>query len=138
MSKRRFTTAQITELLNNPNVARCSVKSITYAKEFKVRAIKQYQELGWSAVMIFKEAGFDPSLIGKEIPGDCLTRWRKRLARSGLAGLNTEARGKSGRGGRPQTKGLMDTDKIKRMAIEIAYLKAENDFLAKLRAAKKR
>ena len=38
------------------------------------------------------------------------------------------------RKGRPKTKGLTDTDKIKRLKIEVAYLKAKNDFLVKLRA----
>ena len=138
MSKRRFTTDQIMELSKNKNVARCSDKSITYAKEFKLRALKLYQEQGCSAVMIFKEAGFDTSLLGENLPYDCLLRWRKRLVTGGVTGLNTETRGKSGKGGRPKTKGVTDTDKIKRLEIENAYLKAENDFLVKLRAAKKR
>ncbi len=44
-----------------------------------------------------------------------------------------ETRGK-GSSGRPRTKNLSDTDKIKRLETQVAYLKAENDFLAKLRA----
>jgi transposase-like protein len=138
MSKRRFTTAQIIELSDNPNVAKCSAKSITYAKEFKLRAVNQYQNEGYSPRMIFKEAGFGRHLIGEGTPDECLRRWRRRQTVSGLASLNTEARGKSGRGGRPKTRGLSDADKINRLEIENAYLKAENDFLVKLRAAKKR
>lgn len=138
MSKRRFTIDQIVELSKNVNVAKCSEKSITYGKEFKLRAVKQYQEEGYSPGMIFEEAGFDIYLIGKEVPDDSLLRWRRVYTAKGVQGLNMEARGKHRKGGRPKTRGLTDTDKIKRMAIEIAYLKAENDFLAKLRAAKKR
>lgn len=138
MSKRRFTADQIIELLKNANVARCSEKSISYSKEFKQKAIGQYQKGGHSPRMIFKEAGFDLCLIGEGAPDESLRRWRKTYTEKGLAGLNTEARGRSHNGGRPKTKGLTDADRIKRLEIENAYLKAENDFLAKLRAAKKR
>lgn len=138
MSKRRFTTDQIIKLLKNPSVAKCSRKSISYSKEFKLRAIKQYEENGYSPRMIFKKAGFDLGLIGKNIPAESLVRWRRTYATKGLLELNTETRGRSHCGGRPKTRGLTDADKIKRLEIENAYLKAENDFLAKLRAAKKR
>ena len=138
MSKRRFSVDQIIELLKNANIAKCSNKSITYSKEFKLRAIKQYEEDGFSPMMIFEKAGFDLCLIGEDIPTESLRRWRKVYASKGNTGLNTETRGRSHNGGRPKTRGLTDTDKIKRLEIENAYLKAENDFLAKLRAAKKR
>jgi len=138
MSKRRFTADQIIELLKNKNVSKCSNKSITYSKKFKLLSIKQYEEDGFSPKMIFKEAGFNLYLIGENIPKGSLRRWRKIYATKGLVGLNTEARGRSHNGGRPKIRGLTDTDRIKRLEIENAYLKAENDFLAKLRAAKKR
>jgi len=138
MSKRRFSEVQIQELLANPNVSRCSDKSISYSKEFKVLAVKKYYEEGYSPRMIFEEAGFERQVIGEDIPGHCLHRWNKVYRDKGEGKLRVETRGKHHKGGRPKTKGLTDTDKIKRMEIEIAYLKAENDFLAKLRAAKKR
>ena len=86
--------------------------------------------------MIFEEAGFDLALIGKNIPIECLRRWRKVCNIKGIKKLSVETRGKGG--GRPKTRGLTDADRIKRLEIENAYLKVENDFLAKLRAAKKR
>ncbi len=134
MSKRRFTEAQIAELSKNKNVSKCSAKSITYSKEFEVLAVKQYYE-GSSAVSIFEEAGFNVGLIGKEIPRSSLTRWRKIYNLRGTGRLSVETRGRSGR---PRKTVLNDAERIKRMEVEIAYLKAENDFLAKLRAAKKR
>jgi len=140
MSKIRFNELQVLEILGNPNVAKCSEKSITYSRDFKILAVKQYQENGYSPRMIFESAGFDLSVIGKDRPDDRIHHWRKIYGLKGASELMIENRGKS-RGigmGRPKTRGLTDTDKIKRMAIEIAYLKAENDFLAKLRAAKKR
>jgi len=137
MSKRRLTEEQLKELSSNVNVVRCSAKSITYTKEFKLLAIKQYND-GWSAIMIFKEAGFDPHLFREDMPRGCLTRWRRKYRRKGDIGLINDERGRSHKSGRPKTKGLTDTDRIKRLEIENAYLKAENDFLAKLRAAQKR
>ena len=59
MSKRIFNEDQIRELLANPNVSRCSDKSITYSKTFKVLAVKKYYEGGYSPNVIFKEAGFN-------------------------------------------------------------------------------
>ena len=138
MSKRRFSEAQIKELLANPNISRCSDKSITYNKEFKILAVKKYYEKGYNAKMIFKEAGFDIASIGINTPKRCLYCWRKIYKSQGEDRLKAETRGKCSLGGRPKTKGVSDADKMKRMEIEIAYLKAENDFLVKLRAAKKR
>ena len=137
MSKRKLTEGQIEKLLNNVNVARCSAKSVSYAKEFKLLAIKQYDN-GWPAVRIFQEAGFDLRLFEDDLPRACLTRWRRKYRTKGDIGLCNDERGRSNRGGRPKTKGLTDADRIKRLEIENAYLKAENDFLAKLRASRKR
>jgi len=138
MSKRIFSEDQIKELLDNPNVSRCSKESITYSKEFKVSAVKKYYEEGCSSRIIFKEAGFNLSIIGKNIPDDRLYLWRKIYKLKGVDKLKIETRGKHHRGGRPRIRGLTDAEKIKYLEIENAYLKAENDFFMKLRAAKKR
>lgn len=135
MSKRKFTEPQIAELSKNKNVSVCSEKSITYDKKFKVWAVKQYLS-GRSTMAIFEEAGFDLTLIGKKTAKDNLASWRKICNFRGADRLSIETRGRCG--GRPKKNGLTDAEKIKRMEVEIAYLKAENDFLAKLRAAKKR
>jgi transposase-like protein len=137
MSKRIFSEDQIKDLLANTSVFRCSKKSITYSKEFKILAVKKYYEEGYSPRMIFDEAGINRQIIGLDAPDACLHRWRKVYKSKGLDRLKVETRGKHSLGG-PKTKNLTDAEKIKRMKIEIAYLKAENDFLAKLRAAKKR
>ena len=137
MSKRIFNEEQIKELLENVCVSRCSDKSISYTKEFKLLAVKQYQE-GKTGREIFQEAGFSIELIGRDIPNDCLLRWRRKYQLKGDLGLSKDERGKSGNGGRPRTMGLTEAGRINRLEIEVAYLKAENDFLVKLRAAKKR
>ena len=132
MNKDKFSKEQMRELLNNRNVSKCSEKAITYAKDFKVKAVKQYNEEGKTAREIFREAGFDLRVIGKSTPKDCLSDWRKIFKTRGTNGLLTETRG--GHGGRQKTKGQTDADKIKWLEAKVAYLKAENDFLAKLRA----
>lgn len=132
MSKRIFTKEQMEGLSKNPHVTRCSEKSVTYAKDFKVLAVKQYIE-GLTSREIFMKAGLDPAILGRKSPKDLLRAWRKIFKTKGVDGLLVD-RGKGTGGGRPKTKGITDTDKIKRLETEVAYLKAENDFLAKLRA----
>ena len=80
-----------------------------------------------------------PELIGEYRAKECLRRWRKKLKTKGETGLLVDERGlaKGYSMGRPKTKSVTDADKIKRLKIEVAYLKAKNDFLVKLRAQKK-
>jgi hypothetical protein len=133
MSIRRFTQEQIRELLQNPNVEKCSEKSISYSKEFKIGAVDKYQKVGTSPNQIFTEAGFDLNLIGKEVPGDCLHCWLKVFRTKGIKELSVETRGRSKSGGRTKINWSDDKEKIKYLETKVAYLKAENDFLAKLR-----
>ncbi len=131
MNRRIFTKEQINEMLKNKNVARCSEKSITYHKNFKIEAVQRYQNNGISANQIFKEAGFNLDVIGKEVPKDCLYDWIKVVRIKGIDGLSKESRGGPGR--RHSLKNLTDKERIKYLETQVAYLKAENDFLAKLR-----
>ena len=134
MNKRIFTSKQIQQLLENENVTKCSTKSITYSQAFKVKAVSQYAT-GLTSREIFAAAGFELEMLGRHIPKDTLKRWNKIQRIKGIAGLATEARGRGG--GRPKTKDTTDRDNIKRLEAEVAYLKAENDFLAKLRAKRR-
>ena len=132
MNKSKFSQKQIMELMNNHNVIKCSDKAISYNKDFKISAVKQYFEEGKTANQIFREAGFDLQVIGKYTPKHLLSDWRRIFKTKGIDGLKTENRGRGG--GRPKLKYLTDADKIKRLELTVKYLKAENDFLAKLRA----
>jgi transposase len=127
-----FTQEQIEELSKNENVTRCSGKSISYSNDFKIKAVKQYNEKGLTPKEIFRKAGFDLEVIGKEKPKSLMRDWNQIHRIKGIRGLLEENRGRGG--GRPKTKNLTDADKIKRLEAEVAYLKAENDFLARLRA----
>ena len=131
MSKIIFNGKQIKNLLENPNVLRCSNKSITYSRDFKINAVELYKQ-GLNPQEIFVRAGFDLNIIGRGKPKNCLRRWNKVFKEKGLSGLS-EARGRKSRG-RPKRKNLTDKEKIKELELEIAYLKKERDFLAELRA----
>lgn len=131
MSKRIFTTEQIEKLSSNPNVRRCSERSVTYCQDFKIRALQQYYDDDLPCSEIFLRAGLDPAVIGREQPKALLKAWRKIHRAKGNEGL-VETRGRSGR---PSTKGVTEADRINRLEAENAYLKAENAFLAKLRKA---
>lgn len=128
MSKILFNKEQVRELSTNENVAKCGERSITYKKEFKIRAVTLYGQ-GQTSTEIFRQAGL--GMLGKDKAVDCLRRWKKIVRKKGEAGLE-ETRGRNG--GRPKTKNLSDTERIKWLEAKVAYLKAENDFLARLRA----
>jgi transposase-like protein len=138
MSKRLFVAEQVADLIRNPNVLKCSPKVISFRGEFKVWAVKQYEEKGLTATQVFQEAGFDPRIIGRYIPKDRLGAWRKKFKAGGEKALLVDGRGrtKGGKIGRPKTKGLTDAERIKRLEAENAYLREENIFLARLRAGK--
>ena len=138
MNKRLLSAEQINNLLKNPNVIKCSPKSIGYSPQFKDWAVKQYEERGWSCAKIFTEAGFDLRIIGESTPKNRLKSWRRLKKLKGFEALATDGRGKcKGCGkGRPRMKGLTDAEKFERLEATVAYLKAENDFLIKLRGGK--
>ena len=133
MNRRIFTREQIQELLKNPYVVKCSPKAITYANDFKVKVVKQHREQYLTAKEVFIKAGFDLEIIGQETPRWCLKRWGKIYRTKGEERLAIESRGKAPTG-RPRIREITDQDRIKRLEAENAYLRAENDFLAKLRA----
>lgn len=130
MTKRIFTDTEMEKLSQNANVRKVSERSIAYDKNFKLRAVERYGE-GFPATDIFREAGFDLLAIGRETPKWCMRRWKKIYKAKGKDGFNEGAKGR----GRPKkVRDASDADKIKRLEMENAYLKAENHFLAQLRA----
>lgn len=131
MGKRNLKVEEITALLKNKNVVKCSNKSITYSQEFKIQAIKQYKE-GMSSRQIFELAGFDLKLIGIDTAYDRIKEWNKIAREKGETSLSSENRGR-GSPGRPKLKGLTDKERMEYLEAKVAYLKAENEFLTQLR-----
>lgn len=124
MSKRIFSSEEQELLRANRNVERCSEKSITYTIRFKELAVKQYKA-GLTSTEIFKAAGFDLNLIGRKQPKCCLRRWRE-FGCDDKRGMH--------RGARKKNERNTETDRLKWLEAEVKYLKAENAFLAQLRA----
>jgi transposase-like protein len=128
-----FSQEQITRLKQNPCVFRCTQKSIHYTYEFKKRSLDLYTQ-GISPNEIWKRAGFDVSMWKKGYCGNTLKDWRRLVRTRGIESL-TQLGGVQSDAG-PKNESFIDADKVKRLELQVKYLQAENDFLAKLRAKK--
>lgn len=123
MFRKTFTPEQIRALSKNQNIARCGSRSVCYSKAFKQSALKQYNEGGLSAVEIFQNAGIDLSLIGKRAPNRLMHQWRSALRSRPEKSINPLSR---------------PNNNLEMLRSQVAYLKAENHFLAQLRARKRK
>lgn len=126
MSISRFTVSQIEELRQNPNVKKVSDKAITYQDSFKEHFIIEHNK-GKPPRMIFEEAGFDTTILGKRY-NKAADRWKQHVNR--LEGFKDTRKDSSGR---PRTKHLSQDEIIQRQRAEIEYLKQERDFLLELK-----
>lgn len=135
MNQPNFTKEEVEELLKNENVLRFCGKYFAYTKEFKIKAVDQYLNKGMLPREIFKQAGFDLQVIGRDKPEYLTYDWLKVYKRKGVDGFATEARGRKGGTGRPKKfESLTDEEKIKRLELKVQYLQKENAFLVRLRA----
>jgi transposase len=114
----------------NPNVEKMTASNLRFTKDFKLRAIKLYQS-GQSAAEIFEGAGIDLSDFESAYARKSISRWLAAAEAYGLKKINEERRG-LGSSGRPGS-----SKKFKSQAAELAYLRAENNFLKKLQALEK-
>ncbi|MCI0618601.1 hypothetical protein L0244_36955 [bacterium] len=126
-----FSNEQITELKRNPCVFECRERSIHYTLEFKKRALDLYAK-GTSPKEIWRQAGFDVCIWKKDYCRHTIKDWRRMVKKGGIESLVTQ-------GGVPSDGGYKkaispEADKVRRLELQVRYLSAENDFLAKLRA----
>ena len=124
MHRTIYSEDQIKILQTNPNVEKCSAKSITYSKEFKIKAVKDYYEQGQSSNGIFRAAGFDIALIGLGNPKSRLRDWRRIYKALGEEGLAKENRGRS-----KKKKPRCSYRDIIYLQNKVAHLEAENNIL---------
>jgi transposase-like protein len=124
----KFSSDEITELKKNPCVFECTANSVYYTHEFKQRALELYAQ-GVETKEIWRRSGFDITKWKSEYFRGTLRDWRKAVEKHGVAGLARP-------GGTPHDRGPDHTNKdiLKRLALQVKYLQAENDFLAQLRA----
>lgn len=123
-----FTIEEIARLKENPCVFSCSKNSVNYTYEFKKRALELHEK-GVRAREIWLRSGFDVNKWRTRYFRDTLRDWKKIVRKNGLEGLLKP-------GGIQFDRGPTNTDSdiIKRLKLQVEYLKAENHFLAKLRA----
>ncbi len=122
-----YTDKQVRKLKKNPCVFDCDKHFIHYTFEFKKRAV-ELQKQGISPNIIWKRAGFDISIWKKNYCNDTVKDWRRLVRKGGLERLNA-------RGGIQSDTGTKEErTKLNRLELQVKYLEAENDFLAKLRA----
>lgn len=81
MGRGQFTQAEIEELRENPHVHDVNRTSISYSKEFKQQFMEEYKK-GKRPVQIFRDAGFDPVVLGSKRIERACARW-KEAYRSG-------------------------------------------------------
>ena len=123
-----FTSEELAQLRKNPCVFSCTARSINYTYEFKKRALALHAT-GVTAREIWRRSGFTTSTWRKSYCKDTLNDWKKIVRKHGTPGLLKP-------GGIQYDRGPNKTDKdqLKRLKLQVTYLQAENDFLAKLRA----
>ena len=128
MKRTTFSSEEIATLRKNPCVFNCTDRSINYTYEFKKRALELHRE-GVRGREIWKRSGFNVDLWKKEYFKGTLRDWKKIVEKYGIEGLLKP-------GGIQFDRGPNNTDKDtrKRLELQVKYLEAENDFLAKLRA----
>lgn len=115
----------------NPNVEKITDSNISFTKEFKLRAVNAYKS-GESPESIFIDAGIVLSDFERCYARKTISRWMRIISKHGVKNINKERRG-LGSSGRPS-----EGKRFKSLEEEIAYLRAENDFLKKLRALEKK
>ena len=123
-----FSSEEVAKLKQNPNVFSCTERSINYTYEFKKRALELHRE-GVYAREIWRRAGFDLSKWRKDYCKGTLSDWKEIVKKRGVDGLLKVSGIQYDRG--PTN---IDKDRLKRLELQVKYLEAENDFLAKLRA----
>jgi hypothetical protein len=123
-----FSKEEIYRLRQNPCVFSCTENSVSYTYEFKKRSLELHKE-GVTAREIWKRSGFEVDKWKSDYFRYTLKDWKRIVKKHGIEGLLKP-------GGIQYDRGPSNTpkDKIKRLELQVKYLKAENDFLAKLRA----
>lgn len=131
MSKRKFTPEQIEQLKANPYVKHVSDKGITYTEEFKEFFHLKYSD-GTGPTEIFRQAGFDPKVLGRDRIDSFRDRIRKYAERED--GFKDRRKDSSGR---PRTKDLTLEEQLERLQEQNRILKQENIFLKRVRLLNK-
>lgn len=125
MKRKIFTDQEKRELLKSTAIVKVENSNVTYCPKFKIKALKEYEK-GKFPSQIFIEAGINLNILGQKNAKRSLQRWRVIAFQEGEKGILGKSRGKP--------KSLSPEEEIKQLKAQNALLKAENDFLKKLKA----
>lgn len=120
-----FSDEQVKELQCHPYVDKASTKAITYSEVFKAHFLAEYQQ-GKMPTQIFKEAGFDPKILGKMRIDNFSKRVKKMNDRP--EGF-TDLRGQHS--GRPREKNRTPEEEIAYLRHQVALQKQQIEALKK-------
>ena len=123
-----FSSQEIAKLRQNPCIFSCTERLVNYTYEFKKRALELNAE-GVVPIEIWRRAGFTVNRWKKDYFKSTLKDWRRIVRKSGMEGLSRLGGVQFDRGPNKEK-----SDEVKRLKLQVTYLEAENDFLAKLRA----
>ncbi|MDQ0157832.1 HTH domain-containing protein [Robertmurraya andreesenii] len=121
-----FSDEQLEELRRNPYVDKVSNKAITYSEVFKQHFMDELHR-GKLPTQIFREAGFDTKVVGKQRIDNFARRIRKMSNRKeGFTDLRTQ------HSGRPQTKERTPSEEIAYLKHQVALQKQQIEALKKM------
>lgn len=131
MSVNYFTNEQVEQLRKNRYVKNVSNKAITYSDDFKELFLIQYDKKSVST--IFKDAGFNPQVLGSRRINSFTYRIKQQAKR--IDGISDTRKTNSGR---PCTRDLTDAELIEKLKYQNNILKQENDFLKRVKFINKK
>lgn len=126
---KKFTKEEIELLESNPNIKKVLLNQVLYSKEFKEKAIKEYDE-GKTANQIFQDAGIDITILSIQHDYACKTisKWRKvnnKNNKDNKDNIDMHISKKKYKDKKSEYQKLLERNE---------YLEAENEFLKKLSA----
>lgn len=80
MAKGTLNQSEIDELKQNPYVLDVSATRITYTEEFKQHFMREYNN-GKKPTPIFRDAGFDTTILGPKRIERATARWKSAYAK---------------------------------------------------------
>ena len=126
---KKFTKEEKELLESNPNIKKVLPNQVLYSKEFKEKAIKEYDE-GKTANQIFQDAGIDITILSIQHDYACKTisKWRKvnnKNNKDNKDNIDMHISKKKSKDKKSEYQKLLERNE---------YLEAENEFLKKLSA----
>ena len=126
MSKILFTDKQVKKFSKNKWIKNISNKAITYTDEFKIKLVKETENLKKFPQDVFKECGINPEIIGISRIQGLAYRCRKKYKKTGIVEDT-----RKGNSGAKLKRTLSDKEKLERAEAKIKLLEAENELLKK-------